>query len=69
MWKWRQRIWFDKKPLVGLVVRIEDNPWQNKMSVRLMKRLFIMLTGFKTAPAAATVERTIEPMAIFSGMI
>jgi hypothetical protein len=26
MWKWKQKVWRDKKPLVGLVVRIEQNP-------------------------------------------
>lgn len=26
MWRWRQRIWKEKQPLVGLVIRIEKNP-------------------------------------------
>ena len=26
MWTWRERIWKQKKPLVGLVVRIKKNP-------------------------------------------
>ena len=26
MWIWRQKIWKQKKPLVGLVVRIKENP-------------------------------------------
>ena len=34
MWKWKDKIWRHKKPLVGLVVKIEDNPnirpWTSK---------------------------------------
>jgi hypothetical protein len=27
MWKWKKMVWDDKKPLVGLVVRVEPNPY------------------------------------------
>ena len=27
MWPWRNKIWKEKKPLVGLVVKIKDNPY------------------------------------------
>ena len=34
MWQWKRKIWNDKKPLVGLVTRIEANPriqpWTSK---------------------------------------
>ena len=34
MWQWKRKIWNDKKRLVGLVVKIEDNPnirsWTSK---------------------------------------
>ena len=34
MWRWKDKIWRLKKPLVGLVVKIEDNPnirsWTSK---------------------------------------
>ena len=28
MWRWRDRIWKQKKPLVGLVVQVKKNPHQ-----------------------------------------
>ena len=34
MWRWKRKVWNDKKPLVGLVTRIEANPkihpWTSK---------------------------------------
>ena len=34
MWMWKDKIWRHKKPLVGLVVKMEDNPnirsWTSK---------------------------------------
>ena len=34
MWRWKDKIWSHKKPLVGLVVKIGDNPnirpWTSK---------------------------------------
>ena len=34
MWMWKDKIWRHKKPLVGLVVKVEDNPnirpWTSK---------------------------------------
>ena len=34
MWTWKRKIWNEKKPLVGLVVRVEENPnirpWTSK---------------------------------------
>ena len=34
MWEWKDKIWRHKKPLVGLVVKVEDNPnirpWTSK---------------------------------------
>ena len=26
MWNWRQEVWMKKKQLIGLVIRVEDNP-------------------------------------------
>ena len=34
MWTWKHKIWNQKKPLMGLVVKVEDNPnirsWTSK---------------------------------------
>jgi hypothetical protein len=34
MWTWKHKIWNEKKPLMGLVMKIEDNPnirpWTSK---------------------------------------
>ena len=27
MWRLRQKVWGDKKPLIGLVVKMEENPY------------------------------------------
>ena len=27
MWKWKKMVWDDKKPLVGLVVKVKPNPY------------------------------------------
>tara|TARA_R100000234_G_scaffold32180_3_gene18965 strand:+ start:19001 stop:19276 length:276 start_codon:yes stop_codon:yes gene_type:complete len=40
MWKWKQMIWSEKKNLVGLIVRIEDNPWNRKHTSKNEKKFY-----------------------------
>ncbi len=34
LWRWKRKVWDENKPLVGLVVKVEDNPntrpWTSK---------------------------------------
>jgi len=52
MWKWRQRIWFDKKPLVGLVVKIEDNPWESSLHVSPNEKKFYYVDWVQDGPGS-----------------
>jgi len=52
MYTWRQKIWFDKKPLVGLVVRVEDNPWQSKREVSTNEKTFYYVKWVQEGPGS-----------------
>ena len=52
MWTWRQKIWFDKKPLVGLVIRVEDNPWQSKREVSPNEKTFYYVRWMQDGPGS-----------------
>ena len=32
MWRWKERIWKQKKPLVGVIIQVEKNPWHKSWS-------------------------------------
>ena len=38
MWQLRQKVWKDKKPLVGLVTRIEENPYGHSWTSKNEKK-------------------------------
>ena len=40
MWKWKEMIWKEKKNLVGLIVRIEDNPWGREYTSKNEKKFY-----------------------------
>ena len=69
LWKWRDMVWIKKKPLVGLVVRVENNPWQEKKSAQSTKRFSTTSTGCKMDPVVDMEEHFITPMVIFLGTI
>ena len=52
MWTWRQKIWFDKKPLVGLIVRIEDNPWKDKVTCSTNEKTFYYVNWVQDGPGS-----------------
>ncbi len=53
MWSWRQKIWFEKKPLVGLVVRVEDNPWKaSKKFVSANEKVFYYIKWAQEGPGS-----------------
>ena len=40
MWRVRQKVWGDKKPLMGLVVRIEKNPYNHSWTSKNEKTFY-----------------------------
>ena len=52
MWTWRQKIWFDKKPLVGLVVKVEDNPWQSRREISSNEKIFYYVKWVQDGPGS-----------------
>ena len=66
MWTWRQKIWFDKKPLVGLVVRVEDNPWQSKREVSTNEKKFYYIKWDARRSKAAKEIRIMQNRWLFS---
>tara|TARA_B100000287_G_scaffold256264_1_gene240880 strand:+ start:5842 stop:6129 length:288 start_codon:yes stop_codon:yes gene_type:complete len=42
MWKWKQMVWTEKKPLVGLIIRVEDNPWGRKFTSKNEKKFYFV---------------------------
>ena len=34
MWKWKNMVWNQKKPLVGLVIRVKENPHQRPWTTK-----------------------------------
>jgi hypothetical protein len=53
MWSWRQKIWFEKKPLVGLVVRVEDNPWKaSKKFLSANEKVFYYIKWAQEGPGS-----------------
>tara|TARA_B100000941_G_C28294754_1_gene443376 strand:- start:344 stop:637 length:294 start_codon:yes stop_codon:yes gene_type:complete len=52
MWKWRNMIWRENKPLVGLVVKIEDNPWQHKIKCSTNEKTFYYVNWVQDGPGS-----------------
>ena len=52
MWTWRQKIWKQKKPLVGLVVRVEDNPWVGKNQCSKNEKTFYYINWMQDGPGS-----------------
>ena len=42
MWRWRQEIWMQKKNLIGLVVRVEDNPFIRESTSENEKKYYFV---------------------------
>ena len=61
-------IWKQKKPLVGLVVRVERNPWDKKLELSTNEKTFYYVNWVQHGPGSRYVGRTITQTAIFSGM-
>lgn len=40
MWGLRKKVWEDKKPLIGLVMSIEDNPWVRSWTSKNESRFY-----------------------------
>jgi hypothetical protein len=40
MWRLRQKVWNNKKPLVGLVVRVEENPYGHSFTSKNEKTFY-----------------------------
>lgn len=40
MWRLRKMLWKDKKPLVGLVVRVEENPYNHSWTSKNEKTFY-----------------------------
>ena len=52
MWKWKHRIWTEKKSLVGLVVRIEENPYKNARTSKNEKEFYYINWIQKDGPVS-----------------
>ena len=52
MWKWRDMIWKHKKPLVGLVVRVERNPWEEKLELSTNEKTFYYINWVQNGPGS-----------------
>jgi hypothetical protein len=52
MWKWRDMIWRENKPLVGLVVKIEANPWQHKIKCSTNEKTFYYVNWVQDGPGS-----------------
>jgi hypothetical protein len=53
MRRWRNDIWFEKKPLVGLIVKIEENPWkESKKFMSANEKLFYFVNWVQEGPAS-----------------
>ena len=52
MWTWRERIWKQKKPLVGLIVRVEDNPWKDKLNLSVNEKIFYYVNWVQDGPGS-----------------
>ena len=50
MWTWREKVWIQKKPLIGLVVKIEDNPFIRKNTSENEKKYYFV-RWIKEGPA------------------
>ncbi len=45
MWTWRERIWKQKKPLVGLIVKVNTQSSEHSHLHQRMRRHTIMFSG------------------------
>ena len=45
-------IWNDNKPLVGLVVRVEDNPWESSLHVSTNEKTFYYVNWLQDGPGS-----------------
>ena len=52
MWRWRDMIWKENKPLVGLVVKVEDNPWQHKIKCSTNEKTFYYVNWVQDGPGS-----------------
>ena len=52
LWKWRDMVWIKKKPLVGLVVRVENNPWQEKKECSINEKIFYYVNWMQDGPGS-----------------
>lgn len=52
MWRWRDMIWMQKKPLVGLVMRVEQNPWLGKIECSANEKTFYYINWMQDGPGS-----------------
>ena len=52
MYKWKHRIWHKKMSLVGLVVRVEDNPYAREHTSKNERRFYFIKWMQKEGPAS-----------------
>jgi len=45
-------VWIKKKPLVGLVVRVENNPWQEKKECSINEKIFYYVNWMQDGPGS-----------------
>ena len=52
MWRLRKMLWEDKKPLVGLVVRVEENPYSHSWTSKNEKTFYYINWMQEYGPAS-----------------
>jgi hypothetical protein len=52
MWRWKHRIWKEKKQLMGLVVRVEANPYKRDNTSKNEKEFYYVNWMQEDGPAS-----------------